>query len=93
MEPFPVTKGDLFHNEMTTRTRPRAVDFAPGHSEIIDARGAEGIRTPGLLIANETRYQLRHSPGREQGSNYSLTTLGTAGISAVASASLGGMTP
>ena len=24
--------------------------------------GAEGIRTPGLLIANETRYQLRHSP-------------------------------
>jgi len=26
--------------------------------------GAEGIRTPGLLIANETRYQLRHSPKR-----------------------------
>ena len=25
--------------------------------------GAEGIRTPDLLIANETRYQLRHSPG------------------------------
>src|SRR5205085_121912 len=24
--------------------------------------GAEGIRTPDLLIANETRYQLRHSP-------------------------------
>ena len=24
--------------------------------------GAAGIRTPGLLIANETRYQLRHSP-------------------------------
>jgi hypothetical protein len=28
--------------------------------------GAEGIRTPGLLIANETRYQLRHSPLRER---------------------------
>ena len=27
--------------------------------------GAEGIRTPDLLIANETRYQLRHSPGTE----------------------------
>ena len=26
--------------------------------------GAEGIRTPDLLIANETRYQLRHSPGK-----------------------------
>src|ERR1051326_6862400 len=26
--------------------------------------GAEGIRTPGLLIAKETRYQLRHSPKR-----------------------------
>ena len=25
--------------------------------------GAEGIRTPDLLIANETRSQLRHSPG------------------------------
>ena len=24
--------------------------------------GAAGIRTPDLLIANETRYQLRHSP-------------------------------
>ncbi len=25
--------------------------------------GAEGSRTPDLLDANETRYQLRHSPG------------------------------
>jgi hypothetical protein len=24
--------------------------------------GAKGIRTPDLLDANETRYQLRHSP-------------------------------
>ncbi len=29
--------------------------------------GAEGIRTPDLLIANETRYQLRHSPERPSG--------------------------
>ena len=28
--------------------------------------GAEGIRTPGLLIANETRYQLRHSPAMRE---------------------------
>src|SRR4051794_24243893 len=28
--------------------------------------GAEGIRTPDLLIANETRYQLRHSPKCEE---------------------------
>jgi hypothetical protein len=27
-----------------------------------DLGGAEGIRTPGLLVANEARYQLRHSP-------------------------------
>ena len=29
--------------------------------------GAEGIRTPDLLIANETRYQLRHSPKLRRG--------------------------
>ena len=34
------------------------VNDVPG----LDKSGAEGIRTPGLLIANETRYQLRHSP-------------------------------
>jgi hypothetical protein len=31
---------------------------------MVASGGAEGIRTPDLLIANETRYQLRHSPGR-----------------------------
>ena len=30
--------------------------------------GPEGNRTPDLLIANETRYQLRHSP--KEGSDY-----------------------
>jgi hypothetical protein len=29
----------------------------------VSGGGAEGTRTPDLLIANETRYQLRHSPG------------------------------
>ena len=29
---------------------------------LVGVGGAEGIRTPDLLIANETRYQLRHSP-------------------------------
>src|SRR5690606_24523694 len=28
-----------------------------------DIGGPRGIRTPDLLIANETRYQLRHGPG------------------------------
>lgn len=28
-------------------------------------RGATGIRTPDLVIANDTRYQLRHSPARD----------------------------
>ena len=28
----------------------------------IDIGGAKGTRTPDLLVANETRYQLRHSP-------------------------------
>src|SRR5919107_1968405 len=32
-----------------------------GYEALVDG-GAEGIRTPDLLIANETRYQLRHSP-------------------------------
>jgi hypothetical protein len=38
----------------TNEKNPRSGFFRVG--------GAEGIRTPGLLIANETRYQLRHSP-------------------------------
>ena len=41
---------------------------APGHTKnrhpdrMSVCGGARGIRTPDLLIANETRYQLRHSP-------------------------------
>jgi hypothetical protein len=30
--------------------------------ELLKRGGAKGIRTPDLLDANETRYQLRHSP-------------------------------
>lgn len=33
----------------------------PGHAGV-SVGGAAGNRTPDLLIANETRYQLRHSP-------------------------------
>lgn len=43
--------------EMGTGSHPRF-----RRSEPVLFGGAEGIRTPDLLIANETRYQLRHSP-------------------------------
>ena len=33
----------------------------PGQARI-GKSGAKGIRTPDLLVANETRYRLRHSP-------------------------------
>ena len=35
---------------------------ADTHYRMSACGGARGIRTPDLLIANETRYQLRHSP-------------------------------
>jgi hypothetical protein len=31
-------------------------------SDLVKCGGAKGIRTPDLLDANESRYQLRHSP-------------------------------
>lgn len=43
-----------FASQTTKCPTRRAEHFAIG--------GAKGIRTPDLLIANETRYQLRHSP-------------------------------
>ena len=47
-------------------TRPRTCENDEGGlpmgGRLRAAGGAEGIRTPDLLIANETRYQLRHSP-------------------------------
>ena len=53
----------------------RSAEFVPSVHAVSSVRiresradlrfgGAEGIRTPDLLIANETRYQLRHSPKR-----------------------------
>jgi hypothetical protein len=42
-------------------TKPALLSVCPGQSGF-RMSGAEGIRTPDLLIANETRYQLRHSP-------------------------------
>src|SRR4051794_5983814 len=48
---------------MTMRgSRPNFDEPAGGTGS--SGAGAEGIRTPDLLIATETRYQLRHSPRR-----------------------------
>ena len=48
---------------------------APGLVPGAFGGGAEGIRTPDLLIANETRYQLRHSP--ENDGNHNTGVAGT----------------
>ena len=45
----------------TTTTRP-SMQKTDTHYRMSACGGARGIRTPDLLIANETRYQLRHSP-------------------------------
>ena len=46
-----------FDRQRHTKRRARAA-----HAVRATDCGAKGIRTPDLLIANETRYQLRHSP-------------------------------
>ena len=47
--------------QRTTATTPRHTkNRHPDRMSVCG--GARGIRTPDLLIANETRYQLRHSP-------------------------------
>ena len=52
----------------TSNTTTRHHTNAPRHTKnrhpdrMSACGGARGIRTPDLLIANETRYQLRHSP-------------------------------
>ena len=52
----------------TSNTTTRHHNTAPEHTKnrhpdrMSACGGARGIRTPDLLIANETRYQLRHSP-------------------------------
>ena len=45
----------------TARTRP-GIQKTDIRDRMSACGGARGIRTPDLLIANETRYQLRHSP-------------------------------
>ena len=45
----------------TTPTRP-GIQKTDIRDRMSACGGARGIRTPDLLIANETRYQLRHSP-------------------------------
>ena len=47
------------HNTPTRRSDMQKTDT---HYRMSACGGARGIRTPDLLIANETRYQLRHSP-------------------------------
>ena len=49
-------------DERMTMREPRPVRRVSAGGTGFRWGGAEGIRTPDLLIANETRYQLRHSP-------------------------------
>ena len=49
-----------------TTAKPRPIEHICAGRTGFHLGGAEGIRTPGLLIANETRYQLRHSPRCEE---------------------------
>ena len=52
--------------EPMTTTKPRPVSRVQAGRTGFPSGGAEGIRTPDLLIANETRYQLRHSPAMRE---------------------------
>jgi hypothetical protein len=45
--------------------RQRPPRRAASCAAVSTVRGAEGTRTPDLLDANETRYQLRHSPSSD----------------------------
>jgi hypothetical protein len=47
-------------------TKPRPISDVRAGRTGFASGGAEGIRTPDLLIANETRYQLRHSPAMRE---------------------------
>ena len=56
------------HHKQHSNTTTRRRNSTPRHTknrhpiQMSACGGARGIRTPDLLIANETRYQLRHSP-------------------------------
>jgi hypothetical protein len=71
----PDTYADLFNedlDEVADRLNAAIESTADGllrakhlqRPELRKRGGAKGIRTPDLLDANETRYQLRHSPLR-----------------------------
>ena len=64
-EKSPQNQHVLSYNPNTTtgtaRTRP-GIQKTDIRDRMSACGGARGIRTPDLLIANETRYQLRHSP-------------------------------
>ena len=51
---------------MTHRRFAVVVGITPCQSPVMDG-GAKGTRTPDLLVANETRYRLRHSPADRDG--------------------------
>jgi hypothetical protein len=58
---------NLYLHHVMTRDQSRGhVRICPAQ-EPIHVGGAKGIRTPDLLVANETRYQLRHSPADRPG--------------------------
>jgi hypothetical protein len=48
---------------MSDRFHGRRASLRRDSSEILLGIGGKGIRTPGLLIANETLYQLSYTPG------------------------------
>jgi hypothetical protein len=62
---------------MTRRRFAVVVGIAPCQSAVLDG-GAKGTRTPDLLVANETRYRLRHSPA-DRGGPISTETLPPSG--------------
>jgi hypothetical protein len=62
---------------MTRRRFASGCRIAPCQSPVMDG-GAKGTRTPDLLVANETRYRLRHSP-TDRGGPISTATLPPSG--------------
>ncbi len=56
------TYADLFDEDLDeVADRESSLADATG-PDLLKLCGAKGIRTPDLLDANESRYQLRHSP-------------------------------
>ena len=57
----PSGRGDPSYCGPTADARRESAN-RPGRSDLLKSGGAKGNRTPDLLDANESRYQLRHSP-------------------------------